>query len=142
MRLWPSRAADIAEKTPIKELRALQLARLKQTFARADRVPHYPKKFEAAGIRFGHLRTLEDLAKFPFTTKDDLRENYPFGMFAVPMDRVTRLHASSGTTGKPTVVGYTKRDLETWAMLMARSIRAGGGRPGDRMQVSYGYGLF
>jgi phenylacetate-CoA ligase len=107
-----------------------------------DNVPHYRAKFDAAGVRPSDLRSLRDLAKFPFTTKADLRDNYPFGMFAVPRERVARIHASSGTTGKPTVVGYTARDIDTWAGVMARSIRAAGGRPGDIVHIAYGYGLF
>ncbi|MCX8098225.1 MAG: phenylacetate--CoA ligase [Casimicrobiaceae bacterium] len=125
------------------EIAALQLERLRWTLAHAyENVPHYRRKFEAAGVHPSDLRTLEDLAKFPFTTKDDLRATYPFGLFAVPRDRVVRIHASSGTTGKPTVVGYTRRDLDTWADLVARSIRASGGCPGDIVHVAYGYGLF
>lgn len=131
------------EKASRKTLRSLQLARLKRSLKRAcDKVPHYRKKFDAAGVKPGDLKTLADLAKFPFTTKADLRETYPFGMFAVPMDKVVRIHASSGTTGKPTVVGYTKKDIDTWSHLMARSIRAAGARPGDKVHVAYGYGLF
>jgi len=126
-----------------EELRETQLGRLRETLARAyDNVPHYRKAFEAAGVRPGDITTLEDLARLPFTTKADLRDNYPFGMFAVPRAEVSRVHASSGTTGKPTVVGYTRDDLETWADLMARSIHAAGGRPGDVVHVAYGYGLF
>ena len=105
-------------------------------------MPHYQKKFDAAGVHPDDVRALHDLARFPFTTKDDLRQNYPFGMFAVPMQEIVRVHASSGTTGKPTVVGYTKRDIDTWALLMARSIRAAGGRSTDKIHVAYGYGLF
>jgi phenylacetate-CoA ligase len=124
-------------------LAALQLERLKQTLHRAyDRVPHYKKKLDAAGVHPGDLKTLADLSNFPFTTKDDLRQNYPFGMFAVPMADIVRIHASSGTTGKPTVVGYTKGDIDTWSLLMARSIRAAGGRSTDKIHVAYGYGLF
>ena len=124
-------------------LAALQLDRLKQTVRQAyERVPHYKKKLDAAGVHPGDLRELADLAKFPFTTKDDLRQNYPFGMFAVPMADIVRVHASSGTTGKPTVVGYTKNDIDTWSLLMARSIRAAGGRSTDKIHVAYGYGLF
>jgi phenylacetate-CoA ligase len=134
--------SDPIEQTSVDELRALQLARFKNTVARASRVSHYQKKFAAAGIRPGDVKSLDDLAKFPFTTKEDLRQNYPFGMFAVPMNEVVRVHASSGTTGKPTVVGYTRGDIELWAMLIARSIRAAGGKPGDKMHVAYGYGLF
>ncbi|MDX6302861.1 MAG: phenylacetate-CoA ligase [Nocardioidaceae bacterium] len=127
----------------LEQLRALQLDRLRATLQRVhDRVPHYRRAFEDAGVTPDDLRSLADLARFPFTDKDDLRRNYPFGMFAVPRPEVARVHASSGTTGKPTVVGYTARDLETWAELMARSIRAAGGRPGDVVHVAYGYGLF
>ncbi|HSD43820.1 MAG TPA: phenylacetate--CoA ligase PaaK [Burkholderiales bacterium] len=131
------------EKASQDELRALQLERLKWSLHHAyDNVPHYRKKFDAAGVRPADLKRLEDLAKFPFTTKHDLRENYPFGMFSVPMDRIVRIHASSGTTGKPTVVGYTQRDIDTWSDVMARSIRAAGGRSTDKIHVAYGYGLF
>ncbi len=131
------------EKASIDELRALQLDRLKWSLRHAyENVPHYRRKFDAAGVRPDDLRSLEDLAKFPFTTKADLRENYPFGMFAVPMDDIVRVHASSGTTGKPTVVGYTRKDIETWSAVMARSIRAAGGRSTDKIHVAYGYGLF
>ncbi|MBJ2144764.1 AMP-binding protein, partial [Delftia acidovorans] len=107
-----------------------------------DHVPHYRRAFDEKGVHPSDLRTLSDLARFPFTTKKDLRENYPFGMFAVPRQKVARVHASSGTTGKPTVVGYTLKDLDNWANLVARSIRAAGGRPGDMVHVAYGYGLF
>jgi phenylacetate-CoA ligase len=131
------------EKAPLAELRRLQLERLKWSLHHAyEKVPHYRKKFDAAGVKPDDCRTLADLAKFPFTTKADLRETYPFGMFAVPMDKVVRIHASSGTTGKPTVVGYTAKDIDTWSNLMARSIRAAGARPGDKVHVAYGYGLF
>jgi len=131
------------EKASQDELVALQLARLKETLRLVhDRVPHYRRKFEAAGVHPDDLKTLRDLAKFPFTTKDDLRQNYPFGMFATPMQDIVRVHASSGTTGKPTVVGYTQGDIDTWALLMARSIRAAGGRSTDKIHVAYGYGLF
>jgi phenylacetate-CoA ligase len=131
------------EKAGVDELRALQLARLKSVLRRAyERVPHYRKAFEAAGVQPDDLVALDDIAKFPFTTKDDLRANYPFGMFAAPMDEIVRIHASSGTTGRPTVVGYTKKDIETWAHLMARSIRAAGGSSRDKIHVAYGYGLF
>jgi phenylacetate-CoA ligase len=131
------------EKASADELRHLQLERLKWTLRHAyDSVPHYRKKFDAHGVRPDDLKRLEDLAKFPFTTKQDLRENYPFGMFAVPMEKIVRVHASSGTTGKPTVVGYTKGDIHTWALVMARSIRAAGGRSTDKIHVAYGYGLF
>jgi phenylacetate-CoA ligase len=125
------------------ELAALQLSRLRATLRLAyERVPHYRAAFDAAGVRPADLSDLADISRFPMTTKDDLRSNYPFGMFAVPRERIARLHASSGTTGRPTVVGYTSNDLDTWAGLMARSIRASGGRPGDIVHVAYGYGLF
>ena len=131
------------EKASPEELRELQLERLRWSLQHAARhVPRYRTKFEAASVRPESLATLEDLARFPFTTKDDLRETYPFGMFAAPMDQIVRIHASSGTTGKPTVVGYTAKDIDTWTHLMARSIRAAGARPGDKVHVAYGYGLF
>ncbi|HEU5005553.1 MAG TPA: phenylacetate--CoA ligase PaaK [Jatrophihabitantaceae bacterium] len=134
---------DPAERMGTDELRALQLDRLRWTLRHAyENVPHYRAAFDAAGVRPDDCTSLADLARFPFTTKADLRENYPFGMFAVPKSQVRRIHASSGTTGRPTVVGYTEQDLDTWAALMARSIRAAGGRPGDTVHVSYGYGLF
>ncbi|MCT2594566.1 phenylacetate--CoA ligase [Streptomyces sp. N2-109] len=134
---------DPAERLTREELRHLQLTRLRATLRHAyENVPHYRAAFDKAGVGPQDCSSLADLARFPFTTKDDLRENYPFGMFAVPQDRVRRLHASSGTTGVPTVVGYTGRDLDTWAEVVARSIRAAGGRPGMRVQVAYGYGLF
>jgi phenylacetate-CoA ligase len=131
------------EKASVDELRALQLERLRRSVRHAyENVPHYRRKFDAHGIRPEDLKALGDLEKFPFTTKQDLRENYPFGMFAVPMDQVIRIHASSGTTGKPTVVGYTRGDIDTWSHCMARSIRAAGGRSTDKIHVAYGYGLF
>jgi len=131
------------EKCSTPELKRLQLERLRWSLAHAyENVPRYREKFDAAGVKPGDCRTLEDLARFPFTAKADLRETYPFGMFAVPMDRIVRIHASSGTTGKPTVVGYTAKDIDTWAHLMARSMRAAGARPGDKVHVAYGYGLF
>lgn len=134
---------DTAEKLNLDELRALQLTRLQWTLRHAyANVPFYTRKFDEAGVRPEDCRALEDLAKFPFTTKHDLRDNYPFGMFAVPQDQVRRIHASSGTTGKPTVVGYTEQDIDTWATVVARSIRAAGGRPGHKVHVAYGYGLF
>ncbi len=134
---------DPIETAGIDELRAIQLKRLKETLARAERhVSHYREKFATAGVAPSDVKSLDGLAKLPFTTKDDLRQNYPFGMFAVPMNEIVRVHASSGTTGKPTVVGYTRGDIDLWAMLIARSIRAAGGRPGDKMHVAYGYGLF
>ena len=131
------------EKASQDELQALQLQRLKATLQHAyTNVPHYRKIFDDQGIHPDDLKTLSDLSKFPFTTKADLRANYPFGMFAVPREQVVRIHASSGTTGKPTVVGYTQEDIDTWASLVARSIRASGGRAGDIVHVAYGYGLF
>src|ERR1700686_660380 len=131
------------EKASKDALAALQLDRLKATLHQAyEHIPHYKKKLDAAGVHPADLKELSDLAKFPFTTKDDLRQNYPFGMFAVPMAGIVRVHASSGTTGKPTVVGYTKNDIDTWSLLMARSIRAAGGRSADKIHVAYGYGLF
>jgi phenylacetate-CoA ligase len=134
---------DAAERMSVDELRATQLARLQWTLRHAyENVPHYRRVFDAAGVHPDDCRDLADLAKFPTTSKADLRENYPFGMFAVPQDQVRRVHASSGTTGKPTVVGYTEGDIENWAVLVARSIRAAGGRPGDRIHNAYGYGLF
>jgi phenylacetate-CoA ligase len=134
---------DPGERISRDELLALQLERLQATLALAyDKVPHYRAAFDAAGVAPVDCRSLDDLARFPLTTKLDLRDNYPFGMFAVPRNEVRRIHASSGTTGRPTVVGYTQRDLDTWADLMARSIRAAGGRPGDAVHVAYGYGLF
>ena len=134
---------DAVEKGSRKALKELQLRRLKWSVTHAyENVPHYRRKFDAAGVKPKDLKTLADLAKFPFTTKSDLRENYPFGMFAVPMHRIVRIHASSGTTGQPTVVGYTQKDIDTWSQVMARSIRAGGARPGDKVHNAYGYGLF
>ncbi len=134
---------DAEERMSRDELENLQLTRLKQTLHYAyEKVALYRQKFDDAGVRPDDLVTLEDLAKFPFTTKEDLRVTYPFGMFAVPMNEVARIHASSGTTGRATVVGYTKQDLDTWAALIARSLRAGGVRPGHVVQNSYGYGLF
>ncbi len=131
------------ERFSFRKLQSLQLERLRWSLKHAyDNVPHYRKKFDAAGVKPKDCRSLADLAKFPFTTKADLRDTYPFGMFAVPMDKVVRIHASSGTTGKPTVVGYTAKDIDTWALVMARSIRAAGARPGDKVHVAYGYGLF
>ncbi|MGY1439023.1 phenylacetate--CoA ligase PaaK [Streptomyces reniochalinae] len=137
------RLPDPGEHLTRTELEALQLERLQATLRHAyEDVELYRKKFDAAGVRPEDCRSLADLAQFPFTTKADLRESYPFGMFGVPMEDVRRLHASSGSTGRPTVVGYTQRDLDTWADLVARCIRAAGGRPGDKVHVSYGYGLF
>jgi phenylacetate-CoA ligase len=136
-------ALEAVETAPREELQTLQLERLRWSLGHAyNNVARYREKFDAAGVKPGDCRALEDLARFPFTTKADLRESYPFGMFAVPMERVVRIHASSGTTGKPTVVGYTAKDIDTWSHVMARSIRAAGARPGDKVHVAYGYGLF
>lgn len=140
-----AKAEDLepVERASREELRALQLERLRWSLAHAyDNVAHYRRAFDAAGVHPRDLQRLEDLARFPFTVKNDLRDNYPYGMFAVPRSEVVRIHASSGTTGKPTVVGYTRKDIETWSTVMARSIRAAGGRPGDVLHVAYGYGLF
>ena len=134
---------DPIERASRDELQALQLQRLQWTLQHAyDNVPHYRQAFDAKGVHPSDCKTLADLAKFPFTAKADLRANYPFGLFAVPRDQIVRIHASSGTTGKPTVVGYTQGDIDRWADLVARSIRAAGGRRGDMVHVSYGYGLF
>ena len=134
---------DAIETASRDEIVALQLQRLKATLQRVyDKVPHYRQAFDAKGVHPTDLRQLADLARFPFTVKKDLRDNYPVGLFAVPREEVVRLHASSGTTGKPTVVGYTANDISNWADLVARSIRAAGGRKGDIVQVAYGYGLF
>lgn len=134
---------DAEERMSVDEVRALQLERLQWTLRHAYRnVPHYRASFDAAGVHPDDCRELADIAKFPMTTKADLRENYPFGMFAVPQSEVRRIHASSGTTGRPTVVGYTARDIDNWAGLIARSLRAAGGRPGHRVHNAYGYGLF
>ena len=139
----PSGAFDPIERASRDEIQALQLQRMKWSLKHAyDNVPHYRAKFDAAGVRPEDLKELKDLAKFPFTGKSDLRDNYPFKLFAVPREQVVRIHASSGTTGKPTVVGYTAKDIDTWANVVARSIRAAGGRPGDICHISYGYGLF
>ncbi len=134
---------EAVEVAHIDELRSLQFERMKWSIKHAyANVPHYRASLDAAGFAPEDLEDLEDLAGVPFTTKADLRENYPFGMFAVPREQVVRVHASSGTTGKPTVVGYTRKDLETWALVMARSLRAAGARPGDILHNAYGYGLF
>ncbi len=139
----PRDRPEPVETASVGELRALQLDRLKATVVRAaERVEHYRKAFGDAGVAPADIGHLDDLARLPFTTKEDLRRNYPFGMFAVPMQDIVRIHASSGTTGKPTVVGYTRSDIETWSQLIARSIRAAGGRRGDKMHIAYGYGLF
>jgi len=134
---------DAIETASRDEISALQLHRLKITLANAyANVAHYKQAFDKAGVTPDDLQELSDLAKFPFTVKSDLRDNYPFGMFAVPQDQIARVHASSGTTGKPTVVGYTQADIDMWADVMARSIRAAGGRPGMKCHIAYGYGLF
>lgn len=131
------------ERASRDELQAVQLERMKWSLKHAyDNVPHYRSAFDAAGVHPDDLKTLLDLAKFPFTDKKTLRDNYPFGLFAVPREKVVRIHASSGTTGKATVVGYTQNDIDTWAAVAARSIRAAGGRAGDIVHVAYGYGLF
>jgi phenylacetate-CoA ligase len=135
--------AEPIETASIDELRALQFTRLRDTLHLAyENVPHTRRRFDAAGVHPGDLRQLEDIRHYPLTAKEDLRQNYPFGMFAVPMERIVRIHASSGTTGKPTVVGYTRNDIETWSRLMARSIRSAGGLASDKIHVAYGYGLF
>ncbi len=139
----PTDLLDPIEKASRDEITALQIQRLKATLHNVyQNVPHYRQAFDAAGVHPGDFKVLADLSKFPFTTKNDLRANYPFGMFAVPQSQVMRIHASSGTTGKPTVVGYTANDISNWADLVARSIRAAGGRAGDMVHISYGYGLF
>lgn len=131
------------ERASVDEIRALQLERLRWAVRHAyENVGHYRRSFDASGAHPDDLRALEDLARFPFLLKQDFRDNYPFGLFAVPRERVVRLHASSGTTGRPTVVGYTQNDIDTWADLVARSIRAAGGRPGHIVHIAYGYGLF
>lgn len=139
----PRANPDPIENASRDELAALQLRQLQWSLRHAwENVPHFRSAFDAAGVHPEDMKQLSDLAKFPFTAKTDLRDNYPFGMFAVPREQVVRIHASSGTTGKPTVVGYTQTDIDNWADLMARSIRAAGGRPGDIVHVAYGYGLF
>ncbi|MCW8881491.1 MAG: phenylacetate--CoA ligase [Sedimenticola sp.] len=139
----PQAALDPIEKASIDELRSLQLERMKWSLNHAyNNSPFYKARFDQAGVHPDDLNSLADLSKFPFTNKQDLRDNYPFNMFAVPKQQVVRVHASSGTTGKATVVGYTQNDIDTWANAVARSIRAGGGRPGDTCHISYGYGLF
>ncbi|KMW60286.1 Phenylacetate-coenzyme A ligase [Candidatus Rhodobacter oscarellae] len=142
--LTPNRASlDPIEIASRDEIAALQLKRLRWSLGHAyANVPHYRASFDAAGVHPDDLQTLADIAKFPFTVKEDLRQNYPFGMFAVPQDQIARVHASSGTTGKPTVVGYTGQDVKNWGHLVARSMRASGTRPGDMVHISYGYGLF
>ncbi|MFD7816717.1 phenylacetate--CoA ligase PaaK [Streptomyces sp. NPDC059785] len=134
---------DAAERLGPEELRVLQTERLRASLRHAyENVPFYRQSFDKAGIRPEDCRTLADLSRFPFTVKADLRENYPYGMFAVPQERLRRIHASSGTTGRPTVVGYTENDLSMWSDMVARSLRAAGARPGDKVHVAYGYGLF
>ncbi|SPF81328.1 phenylacetate--CoA ligase PaaK [Pseudoprimorskyibacter insulae] len=142
--LTPNRAdLDPIEIASIDEIRSLQLERLKWSLRHAyDNVPMYKQRFDEAGVHPDDLQQLSDLSKFPFTYKNDLRDNYPFGLFAVPRDQIVRVHASSGTTGQPTVVGYTKGDIDRWADLVARSMRASGTRPGDIVHIAYGYGLF
>ena len=142
-RATPASELDAIETASRDEIEALQLQRLRWSLQHAyDNVPHYRKAFDAKGVHPSDLKSLKDLAKFPFTSKKDLRDNYPFGMFAVPREQLARVHASSGTTGKPTVVGYTLKDINTWADMVARSIRAAGGRRGQMVHVAYGYGLF
>ncbi len=139
----PNMGRDAIEHASRDELQSLQVSRLRWTLKHAyDNVPHYKNAFDSAGVHPEDLKQLSDISRFPFTTKQDLRNNYPFGMFAVPREKVSRIHASSGTTGKPTVVGYTTGDIDNWATLVARSIWAAGGRPGDIAHVAYGYGLF
>jgi len=136
-------ALEPIETASVDELRTLQLERLRETVHHAyANVSHYRAAFDGAGVHPDDVKELADLARLPFTTKADLRANYPFGMFAVPREQVARVHASSGTTGRPTVVGYTAADLDVWATVVARSIRAAGGRPGDILHNAYGYGLF
>jgi len=139
----PTTELEAIERASEDELRALQLQRLRWSVRHAyENVPLYRDKCERAGVHPHDLRRLADIERFPFMDKDDLRAGYPFGLFAVPREQVVRIHASSGTTGKPTVVGYTRRDIDTWAALVARSIRAAGGRRGDMVHIAYGYGLF
>jgi phenylacetate-CoA ligase len=131
------------ERASADELHQLQLVRMKDVLRRVyEQNPHYRSRFLASGVHPSDLHRLEDITKFPFTTKDDLRQNYPYGMFAVPMEQIVRIHASSGTTGRPTIVGYTGKDIDNWSRLMARSIRAAGGRSTDKIHIAYGYGLF
>ena len=141
--MTPTKGLDPIETASRDEITALQTERMAWTLRHAyQNVPHYTAKFDAHGVHPDDFKEIGDIVKFPFTTKEDLRQTYPFGMFAVPREKVVRIHASSGTTGKPTVVGYTAQDIDTWAGLVARSIYASGGRPGDMIHVSYGYGLF
>jgi phenylacetate-CoA ligase len=138
--IWSEAVVETASRCQITDL---QLKRLKNVVRRAyDNVPHYRRTIEAAGVHPDDLVSIEELARFPFTTKADLRDRYPYDMFAVPLDDIVRIHASSGTTGKPTVVGYTRHDIRTWARLVARSIRVAGGTRRDKMHIAYGYGLF
>jgi phenylacetate-CoA ligase len=139
----PNPLLERIERASPDELQALQLKRMQWSLQHAyDNVPHYRQAFDDKGVHPSDCKSLADIARFPFTTKQDLRDHYPFGMFALARERIVRIHASSGTTGKPTVVGYTKNDIETWSNLVARSIRAAGGKPGDIVHVAYGYGLF
>jgi len=142
--LTPSKKSlDPIEIASRDEISSLQLERMQWSLAHAyENVPHYKKSFDDAGVSPTDLKSLEDIARFPFTVKSDLRDNYPFNMFAVPREQIARIHASSGTTGKPTVVGYTQTDIDNWATLVARSMRASGTKPGDLVHVAYGYGLF
>lgn len=141
--LTPSRESlDPIEIASRDEISGVQLKRMKKALSDAYGVPHYKAAFDAKGVHPDDLKSLEDIAHFPFTVKSDLRDNYPFGMFAVPREQVIRIHASSGTTGKPTVVGYTQKDLDVWAEVVARSMRAAGTKPGDVLHNAYGYGLF
>ena len=134
---------DVSERLDVDALRSLQLERMRETLALVyARVPHYRRSFDEHGVTPDSLSSLDDLSRFPFTSKHDLRDNYPFGMFAVPREDAVRIHASSGTTGRATVVGYTQGDVDMWADVVARSIRAAGGRRGDLMHIAYGYGLF
>jgi phenylacetate-CoA ligase len=139
----PKTAYEEIENASIDEIRSLQVTRLKETLQHAyGNSAAYRKKFDEQNVHPDDFRSLEDLSKFPFTTKSDLRDNYPFGMFCTPMNQISRIHASSGTTGRPTVVGYTNRDIDNWANLVARSMYAAGGRAGDKVHIAYGYGLF
>src|ERR1700722_15942855 len=141
--ITPTDGLDPIERASHDEVMALQRGRLAKTLAHPyENVPHYRKAFDAAGVHPSDFHDLSDLAKFPFTIKSDLRDNYPFGLFAVPREKIARLHGLSGTTGKPMVVAYTKNGLDMWAEVVARSIRAAGGRPGMMLHNAYGYGLF
>src|SRR6185437_15691680 len=143
LRMSAQAGLEAIETASRDEITALQLTRLRWSLQHAyDHVEHYRLAFDAAGVHPSELTELADLSRFPFTTKEDLRQNYPYGMFAVPAEQVSRIHASSGTTGRPTVVGYTAEDVVVWSQLVARSLHAAGVRPGDKVQVSYGYGLF